>query len=100
MRCPCRLLITVQMYTTAVTRLSISSSGRMSMRIGVLENRIQFLQLDPGIVRRETPAHLRLRLVPPLLPRFNFVPPHSHFVDTAVEALSGKDAQFRLRHVQ
>jgi hypothetical protein len=66
--CFCRLLITVHTFTTAVTRSSISSSGRMSMRFGVLEHRVQFLQLDPGVLRRETPAHLRLRLVPSLLP--------------------------------
>ena len=68
MSCFCRLLITVHTFTTAVTRSSISSSGRMSMRFGVLEHRVQFLQLDPGVLRRETPAHLRLRLVPSLLP--------------------------------
>jgi len=28
------------------------------------------------------------------------VPQHGHFVNTAVEALAGKNAQFRLRHVQ
>ena len=70
------------------------------MRIGVLEHRIQFLQLDPGVLRREPPAHLCLRSVSMILPRSDFRPQHGHFVDTPVEALAGKDAQFRLRHVQ
>src|SRR5271154_3267057 len=100
MSCPCRQLITIQTYTTAVTRFSIRSSGSISMRAGVLEHGIEFLQLDSGVLRRETPAHLRLRSVATLLPRFNFVPQHGHFVNPAVEALAGKNAQFRLSHVQ
>ena len=70
------------------------------MGIGVLEHRIQLLQFDPGILRREPPAYLRLRSVAMLLPRSNFRPQERHFVDTPVETLTGKDAQFRLRHVQ
>ena len=70
------------------------------MRIGVLEHRIQLLQLDPGVLRREPPAHLRLCSVSMILPRSDFRPQHRHFVDPAVEALAGKDAQLRLRHVQ
>src|SRR4051794_543803 len=70
------------------------------MRIGVLEHRIQLLQLDPGIPRREPPAHLRLGSVSMILPRSHFRPQERHFVDTPVEALAGKDAPFRLRHVQ
>ena len=38
------------------------------MGIGVLEHRIQFLQLDPRVLRRETPAHLRLRTVSMISP--------------------------------
>src|SRR5277367_2554897 len=74
--------------------------GAKSMRSGVLEHRIQFLQLDPSVLRREPPADLRLSSVSMLLPRSNFRPQERDFVDTPVEALAGKDAQFRLRHVQ
>jgi hypothetical protein len=70
------------------------------MRIEVLEHRVQLLQLHPGVLRREPPAHLGLRSVSTLLPRSDFRPQECHFVDTPVEALTGKDAQFRLRHVQ
>src|SRR5215210_4583091 len=70
------------------------------MRIGVLEHRIQLLQLDPGVLRREPPAHLRFCSVSMFLPRSDFRSQHRHFVDPAVEALAGKDAQLRLCHVQ
>src|SRR6516164_9159045 len=72
----------------------------MSMRLGVLEHRIQLLQLDPCVLCCETPPHLCLSSIPTPLPRFDFVPQYGHFVDTAVKTLAGKNAQFRLCHVQ
>ena len=63
------------------------------MRIGVLEHRIQFLQLDPGVLRREPPAHLDPSGFGLIFPRLDFSPQHPHFVDASIDALTGKDAQ-------
>ena len=60
------------------------------MRSGVLEHRIQLLQLDPGVLRREPPAHFRLRSVSIILPRSNLRPQERHFVHTPVEAPKGE----------
>jgi len=70
------------------------------MGIGVLEHRIEFFQLDPGILCCESPPHSRLRPIAMALPSSDFVPQHRHFVDPTVEALPRKNTQFGLRHIQ
>ena len=70
------------------------------MGFGVFQHRIQLLQLDPSIFRREAPAYLGLPSVPLGLPRLDFTPQRGHFFDATVEALARQDAQFGLRPVQ
>src|SRR5437868_3808749 len=100
MSCSCKLLVTYSNVYDGCHTIFDKFVEAKSMRIGVLEHGIQFLQLDPRVLRREPPADLRLRSVSMPLPRSHFRPQERHFVDTPVEALAGKDAQFRLRHVQ
>src|SRR5271156_645172 len=100
MSCSCKLLSTYSdVYDGCHTSFD-RFVGAKSMRDGVLEHGVQFFQLDPGVLHREPPADLGLRSVSMLFPRSDFRPQERDFVDTPVEALAGKDAQFRLRHVQ
>ena len=70
------------------------------MVIGILEHRVELLQLDPGILCCEPPPHFGLRPIAMALPSSDFVPQHCYLVDPAVKALTRKNTQFGLRHIQ